>query len=172
MKPSTKTDNMGIESAYTCIYLEKKHDCDKVHPDDTHEEWKKTHVTTEQLYGKNKDTDGEKMDAAIEIMTSKQDAKDQGKKMPQELKRATDAANNFIDKKIRKLATEDMYSDRMIIIDKYSMRGEMQFIDEDLIEAIREGAFEKVMTGLGVSIYDSEESMVVLPEDQDPRAES
>ena len=171
MKPSTKTDNIGIESAYTRIYLEKKHDCEKEHPDKTHEEWKKSQVNTEQ-YGKNKDTDGEKMDTAIEIMTSKQDAKDQGKKIPQDLKRATDAADKYIDKKVQKLATEDMYGDRMIVIDKYSMRGEMQFMDEDLIEAINQGSFEKVMTGLGVSIYDSEEMMVVLPADQDPKAES
>lgn len=171
MKPSTKSDNICLESAYKGIYKEEEHDCEQAHPGESHEEWEQSQVKSEQ-YGNEKDTEGEKMDAAIEIMSSKQDAKDQGKKMPQDLKRATDAADRYIDKKVQKLATEDVYGDRMIVIDKYDMSGNMEFIDEDLIEAINEGAFKKVMTGLGVSIYDSEETMVVLPADQDPKAES
>ena len=171
MKPSTKSDNICLESAYKGIYIEEEHDCEQAHPGESHEHWEQSQVKSEQS-GNEKDTEGEKMDAAIEIMSSKQDAKDQGKKMPQDLKRATDAADRYIDKKVQKLATEDMYSDRCIVIDKYDMRGNMQFIDEDLIEAIEKGAFEKVITGLGVVIYDSEETMVVLPADQDLKAGS
>lgn len=171
MNPSTKSDNLCLESAYTGMYQEEKHDCEQTHPGESHEEWEQSQVKSEQ-YGDKKDSEGEKMDAAIEIKQSAQQTKDRGEKMSQDLKRATDAADRYIDKKVQKLTSEDMYSDRCIVIDKYDMRGNMQFIDEDLIEAINEGAFDKVMTGLGVAIYDSEETMVVLPADQDPKAES
>ena len=67
---------------------------------------------------------------------------------------------------------EDMYSDRFMHIDKYNMRGKMEFIDEDLIEAIQQGYYQPVISGMGVSIYDAEESMVVLPIEHDPKRKS
>lgn len=63
---------------------------------------------------------------------------------------------------------EDIYGDRFMYIDKYNMRGKMEFIEEDLIEAIQQGFYKPVISGMGVSIYDAEESMVVLPIDHDP----
>lgn len=63
---------------------------------------------------------------------------------------------------------EDIYSDRFMYIDKYNMRGQMEFIEEDLIEAIQQGHYKPVISGMGVSIYDAEESMVVLPIAHDP----
>lgn len=105
MNSSTKKDYDYLVDAYISMYQEQKHDCDKVHPGETHEHWKKTseseHVNNEQA--QDDDNEGEKMDAALEIKASEQDAKDQNKDLPNDVKLAAREADKYIDKKVQKL---------------------------------------------------------------------
>lgn len=164
MKPSNKQDLDNLEHAYTVIYNEK-HDCDQEHPDKTHQEWEQddqSEVKTEQMYKKD-ENEGEKMDAAIEIKSSEQDMTNQGKKMPRDLNRASQAADKYIDDKVRELSTENIFSDSLIVIDKRTHRAQMIFRDKDVDQAVQSDEFDEVITGLGVTVYMSNEEIFILP---------
>lgn len=65
---------------------------------------------------------------------------------------------------------EDMYSDRVIHVDKSSDRAEMVFKPDDLDPELQEGGYygPPIITGIGVSVYMGETDMWIIPTNETP----
>ena len=104
MNPSTKKDNTLLEQAYTSMYVEEDHrghghDCDNVHPDESHEEWKEKDEEQEVEEG----LDAEELQNATEILSQSNKADAENEELPPTAKKLADKSKELFKKSEEKL---------------------------------------------------------------------
>ena len=121
MKPTTKKDNTLLEQAYTSIYEEEDHrneiysvevkapgdhDCEEVHPDESHEEWKEKEEAVEE------GLDAADLENATEILDQSNKADEENEELPPTAKKLADKSKELFKK------SEDKLEDTIRDMDK------------------------------------------------------
>ena len=106
MKPTTKKDNTLLEQAYTSIYEDIDHDCDEVHPDESHDEWKEKEEAVEE------GLDADELENATEILDQSNKADEENEELPPTAKKLADKSKELFQK------SEDKLEDTIRDMDK------------------------------------------------------